>query len=80
MVGLAAGPIGKTDHSMLVPYLFESGQIPFAVFQLDLADKDLKEDQSRVIFGGTSLYSNQLKWISVISGKHWVVQLDSVTD
>jgi len=32
MVGLAAGPIGKTDHSMLVPYLFESEQIPFAVF------------------------------------------------
>ena len=75
MVGLSAGKIGDRDHSMLVPYLFNSGQIPYNVFQLDLADKDCPKETSRVIFGGTSLYSNNLTWIPVISRTHWTVSL-----
>ena len=32
MVGLSAGKIGETDHTLLVPYLYSSGQIPYNIF------------------------------------------------
>jgi hypothetical protein len=40
-----------------------------------LADKDNKKDQSRVIFGGTSLYASDLKWVPVVSKKHWMIEM-----
>jgi hypothetical protein len=79
MVGLSAGIIGDRDHSLLVPYLYNSGQIPYNIFQLDLADKDCPSETSRVIFGGTSLYSNSLTWIPIVSRNHWTVSLDGTS-
>lgn len=32
MVGLSAGKIGDVDHTLLVPYLYNSGLIPYNIF------------------------------------------------
>ncbi len=40
IIGLSAAPIGSNIHTLFVPYLYYSNQIPFNIFQLDLANKD----------------------------------------
>jgi hypothetical protein len=80
ILGLSAGPLGDNPHELIVPYLFYKGMIPYNIFQLDLANKDNSEEESRVIFGGTSISNKILKkaWMPLISKVHWTVYLGNV--